>query len=271
MEVRYHMMRPKEIVERRKECPVLYIPIGTIEWHGAHNPVGADSLQAEGLAIMCAQKGGGLVFPPLYYGENRSEQIVEVDSVDKELVAAKMEIDMELLSGKHMPYDAMQQSKNYVDLLIHILAQAETLGFKLAVLVAGHYPLIDYARCAVLMHSKRRRNRIGSMLSWALVDYLLVDDLYKFAGDHGAGWETSHLLYLYPETVDMSLLPPEGENPIGIKGGMDARDATAAFGKETMEKAAEIALKEVEHRLLHPESYTTHGKWLQEKMWIKKD
>ncbi len=62
-EVRYHMLRPAQIVERRKECPVAYIPIGTLEWHGTHNPLGADTLQAEGIAESAARKGGGLVFP----------------------------------------------------------------------------------------------------------------------------------------------------------------------------------------------------------------
>jgi len=63
-EVRYHMLRPAQIVERRQACSVAYIPIGTIEWHGVHNPTGSDTLQAEGLAIMCAEKGGGAGIPP---------------------------------------------------------------------------------------------------------------------------------------------------------------------------------------------------------------
>ena len=75
-EVRYHMLRPAEIVERRKKCPVAYIPIGTLEWHGPQNPVGSDTLQAEGLAVLCARKGGGLVFPSLYYGESRLEALM---------------------------------------------------------------------------------------------------------------------------------------------------------------------------------------------------
>lgn len=41
LEVRYHMLRPKQVVDRRRRCPVVYIPIGTLEWHGLHNPLGA--------------------------------------------------------------------------------------------------------------------------------------------------------------------------------------------------------------------------------------
>ena len=43
-EVRYHMLRPAQIVERRQTYSVAYIPIGTIEWHGVHNPLGSDTL-----------------------------------------------------------------------------------------------------------------------------------------------------------------------------------------------------------------------------------
>src|SRR5690625_2000083 len=86
-EVRYHYLRPKQIIEKRKEFPVAYIPIGTIEWHGGHMPTGADGIQAEGLAELCAKKGGVLVFPTLYYGERRLESIMEADEADNELIA----------------------------------------------------------------------------------------------------------------------------------------------------------------------------------------
>ncbi|MBI4024124.1 MAG: creatininase family protein [Verrucomicrobia bacterium] len=76
------MLRPDQVVTRRTECPVVYIPMGTIEWHGPHNPLGADALQAEGLAILCAQKGGGLAFPPLYYGERCIAGTVAVSKKD---------------------------------------------------------------------------------------------------------------------------------------------------------------------------------------------
>ncbi len=62
MEKRFHMLRPEQIIEQRDKCPVAYIPLGTLEWHGLHNPIGADGLQAEELALRCANQGG-VVFP----------------------------------------------------------------------------------------------------------------------------------------------------------------------------------------------------------------
>ncbi len=266
-EVRYQLLRPAQIVARRKECPVAYIPIGTLEWHGVHNPVGADTLQAEGLAIMCAQKGGGLVFPPLYYGESRLEALMEANAGDRDLIAKAMELAPENFTPERQPFSATEQALNYQKLLLHVLAEAETLGFKVGVLVAGHYPLIDHARAAVMLFNQREFSKRHGMLAWAFVDYALVQDQYENAGDHAGGWETSHMLALHPETVDLGLLPPKGEKLIGAGGRMAPQDATAAFGREIFEAAAEIAIHEVRHRLAHGYLYRGHGNSLREGLW----
>ncbi len=266
-EVRYHMLRPAQVVARRKACPVVYIPIGTLEWHGFHNPLGADTLQAEGLAIMCAQKGGGLVFPPLYFGENRLEALMEANAGDRDKIAAGMDLSPDNFTPAQSLFSVTEQTLNYNKLLLHILAEAESLGFALGVIVAGHYPLIDHARAAVLQFNQRGYGRSPIMLAWAFVDYLLVRDQYPHAGDHAAGWETSHVLALHPETVDLSLLPPEGEPLVGVGGYMDPRHATAAYGQETLEAAAEIAVREVHHRLDNMHLYRSHGNALREGLW----
>ena len=266
-EVRYHMLRPEQIVARRKECPAVYIPLGTLEWHGEHNPVGADTLQAEGLAILCAQKGGGLVFPPLYYGESRVESLMEAGAEDRELIAEKMGLSPENFSANKHPFTATEQALNYHKLLVHVLAEAESLGFEVGVLVAGHYPLIDYARAAALHFNKRRYSRYHGMLAWACLDYSLIQDKYDCAGDHAAGWETSHLLALYPQTVDMNLLPGKGQKLIGVAGKMAPQDSSAEFGRETLEATAEVVVKEVKHRLENRQAYHGHGDSLLEGLW----
>ncbi|MBN1670208.1 MAG: creatininase family protein [Kiritimatiellae bacterium] len=260
-EVRYHMLRPAQIVARRKECPVAYVPIGTLEWHGVHNPVGADTLQAEGLAILCAQKGGGLAFPPLYYGESRIEALVDTREGPRQLMGLRPDA----FAPENQIFSATDQALNYNKLLLHILDEIETLGFELGVLVAGHYPLVDYARAAVLQfHQRMRASGRDRMLAWALVDYLLVKDRYDCAGDHGGGWETSHVMALHPDTVDLSLLPPKGGELIGCGGKLAPQDATPEFGRETMEAAAEVAIREVRHRLANKKMYWGHGVCLRE-------
>ncbi|OHB53737.1 MAG: hypothetical protein A2Y12_18825 [Planctomycetes bacterium GWF2_42_9] len=259
-EVCYHMLRTRQIVERRKVCPIAYIPIGTLEWHGLHNPVGADTLQAEALAIMCAEKGG-LAFPPLCYGENRSESLIESCADDKDKVAELMELSPENFKADKMPFSAMEQTYNYNRLLVHILAEVESLGFRVAVLIAGHYPLIDQARAAVLHFNKRRYSRYHGMLAWACTDYLLIQDQYDCAGDHAAGWETSNMLAINPECVNMEELGTKDSPLVSVFGKMSPWDANAEFGKEILGKAAEIAIKEAHHRLNNRQQYM--GTWMR--------
>lgn len=270
-EVRYQLLRPSQVIQRRNACPVAYVPIGTLEWHGLHNPLGADTLQAEALSILAARKGGGLVFPPLWYGESRLESLMEANAKDRDQIAAGMELSPDNFLPDRHPFTATEQAQNYVKLLMHILAEAESLGFKVGVLVAGHYPLVDHARSAVLMFNKRHytsQQRHG-MLAWALVDYLLIDDQYDCAGDHAGGWETSHLMASHPETVDLSVLPPKGQPLVGAGGKMPPQDANAEFGRETFDASAEILVKEVRHRLDHPGEYFRHGRCLCEGLWRK--
>jgi len=261
-EVRYHMLRPAEAVERRRACPIAYIPIGTLEWHGPHNPLGADSLQAERLSILCAAYGG-LAFPVLYYGESRTEGLMESNAADREDIAAQMRLDHENFTPERFIFTESEQNENYQRLLAHILNQAETLGFEVTVLLAGHYPLVDHARAAALLHNKRVRVA-GKMLAWATVDYLHLRDKYPFAGDHAGGWETSHCLSIDPGLVDLSTLPPRGEKIIGAGGRMDPRDATAEFGERIFAEAAEIISGEALHRLNKKQAYMGHGMSLRE-------
>ena len=265
-EVRYHMLRPEQIVARRQACPVAYVPIGTIEWHGMHNPTGADTLQAEGLAIRCAEQAGGLVFPPLYYGENRLEGLMEANAGDRDQIAQAMALSSESFVD-HQPFTATEQAVNYHKLLVHILAEVESLGFEIGVLVAGHYPLIDHTRAAALQFNQREYSKRHGMLAWAVVDYLLLRDRYDCAGDHAGGWETSHVMALHPGTVDLSLLPAKGEPLVGVGGRMAPQDASADFGRETLEAAAEIVIHEVHHRLAHRHLYRGHGNSLREGLW----
>jgi creatinine amidohydrolase len=183
-------------------------------------------------------------------------------------IAEQMALDPDNFLPDKMPFSKMEQALNYHKLLLHILAQAESLGFQVGVLVAGHYPLIDHARAAVLQYNQRGSSRQPSgMLAWAFVDFLLVDQLYEHPGDHGGGWETSHMMALHPQTVDLSLLPPAGEKVVGVGGRRDPRESTAEFGRETIEQAVEIAVREVQDRLVNKQRYMRHGTSLREGLW----
>ncbi len=258
MEVRFHMLRPEQITQRRVECPVAYIPLGTLEWHGLHNPMGADGLQAETLAVRCAEIGGGLVFPTVYYGESRAGSLLETDSLLRAGVAERMEIPLEGLLEDRQPYSSSQQIEHYCHHLVQILAETASYNFSLAVFVAGHYPLLDHARAANLFYNQwcydKGWERMGV---WAFADYKVMDGLYENPGDHAGGWETSHLLASHPGTVDLSKAAAELQ--YGIMSTRDPSKSDAEFGNKIYDAAAENAVKRVKDRLCHPELYRGHG------------
>jgi creatinine amidohydrolase len=192
---------------------------------------------------------------------------MEANAADRDLIAREMDLAPENFLPERQPFPATEQALRYHGLLLHILAEVESLGFQLGVLVAGHYPLVDHARAAALQFNKREYSRRHGMLAWAFVDYLLVEDQFDCAGDHAAGWETSHVMALHPQTVDLKLLGPKGSRLTGIGGRMAPQDATAEFGRKTLEAAADVALKEVQHRLKNRATYFAHGKSLSEGLW----
>lgn len=70
-------------------------------------------------------------------------------------IAETMELSPDNFTAKRLPFSPTEQALNYHKLLLHILAEAQTLGFEVGVLVAGHYPLIDHARAAALQFNQR--------------------------------------------------------------------------------------------------------------------
>ena len=42
MEAHMEYMRPRQIEAAMAKCPTLFLPLGTIEWHGYHNAAGLD-------------------------------------------------------------------------------------------------------------------------------------------------------------------------------------------------------------------------------------
>lgn len=257
-EVRFFRLRPEEIIRRRAQCPLVYIPLGTLEWHGLHNPLGADGLQAEELALRCARLGGGVVFPTLWYGESRLGSLLETDPARGAGVAQRMGLDSAHFSESRQPYTAFQQIEHYVHHLVQILAEAASYGYEMAVFVVGHYPLLDHARSAVLQYNQWVYDKPWKkMNAWAFADFILLKDAYDHPGDHAGAWETSHLLACAPETVDMT--KTRADLQYGILTTRDPATATAAFGNEVYDAAAREAVRQVKARMADPGRFSGHG------------
>lgn len=228
-EVRYERLLPHQIVKRRREAPVAYVALGGVEWHGEHLAVGNDVLKGHALCCEAARRGGGLVMPPLYWGEPRGSEILESGHDPDGAVAEKMGLRRENFAPGYMKKSEQQERAFYVELLLHILRELESLGFAVVMLCCGHYPLIDHAREAARRFSEESDVRV-----FPFIGFDLVEDL-GYRGDHAGRWETSLLMALEPDLVDLSRLGEDRSvRPVGVFGD-DPRDASAEFGREAVD------------------------------------
>ena len=74
--VLYQELTPAEFTVRLEKCPVAYLPLGTLEWHGDHLPLGSDGLQSQGFFEKLASEAGGIVLPMLFIGPDGYDTVI---------------------------------------------------------------------------------------------------------------------------------------------------------------------------------------------------
>ncbi len=260
-EVLYERLRPAQIRAAREACPVVYIPIGTLEWHGVHNPVGLDTLKAHALCVRCAEAGGGLVWPALWYGENRENSLLESSCGLNAPIAAAMGLPPDSFDPGYMGRSRHEQDSMYHSLLLHVLHQARSLGFRVAAICAGHYPLLDHAKAAChIFHQQIHHSPLDrKTIPWVFTGYELVREQFPFAGDHAGYWETSLLMALAPGMVDLAALPVPPEKPLGAGGRRPPHEANATDGEIFVRAIVQQAVARVRERLETPVTFAHHN------------
>lgn len=145
--VLYEELRPNEFRERLAEAPVAYLPLGTIEWHGEHLPLGSDGLQSKEFFIMLAQEAGGIVYPMLFLGPDKKEIVNGEELYGMDIYKGEEGSEKAYATQKLDGSSYWIEQEDFRIMMEAILKQVSRAGFK--VLVAhGHGPstgfLIDH-------------------------------------------------------------------------------------------------------------------------------
>ncbi len=260
--VRYHEMLPHEIVARRREFPVAFLPLGVLEYHGEHLAVGLDGLKSEKLCDLAAQRSGGFSFPPLWYGEPRVRRIVEFDhgKPPDEIppavkdVRSKMGFQDRKFGADYFGTTPDDQVDLFQRLLYQVLVQMNTLEMRAVCLVCGHYPLSDFAQPVVERFNSAfgdtqafagkdnhwtpasEDTGAGRAEAWGTTFHWSGD----VGGDHAAKWETSYLWYLRPDCVDLGVYRGrETEELPGVMGADPRKEASIEVGRRGCELIVE--------------------------------
>ncbi|HUV42249.1 MAG TPA: creatininase family protein [Sedimentisphaerales bacterium] len=201
--VQMQFMRPGQLEAAARHFPVVYVPFGCIEWHGRHLPLGTDALKAHGILVKCAEKFGGVVYPPVYFRAGRDQD-------------------------------------DLLPVITDLFERLKAAGFRVIVGVSGHnvqqqIDMINKALEPVVAD--------GSVTGIGLWEITLSQGP-ESGSDHAAKWETSDMMFFYPELVDLSELgtgplAPKMKPPDGI-GGLDPRKhASTSVGERNVDLAAE--------------------------------
>jgi creatinine amidohydrolase len=225
--VRYEELLPHEFEERLAVRPVGYLPIGTLEWHGVQNALGADFIQSGGLFERAARRFGGIVFPPLWLGPDR----IDVRQERPDLVG--MDTANTTQPHRQLPGSCYWAPKGlFLSMVEAVLAQAARAGFK-CIVADGHGP----SRTAFGQEADAWERQFDIKLVSAVRDF---QGQWKTQMDHAGRNETSIMMAVAPEWVDLTQLPGDRADwPVGV-AGEDPRDSTADFGDELIEATLEL-------------------------------
>lgn len=169
----------------RDESNVCIVPLGCLEKHSDHLPFGTDSLLAYKLACLAAEKESAIVFPPQHY--------------------------MMVASAAAQPGAVVFDARLTLEIVERIFEEIARNGFKKIILYNFHGGNRNITPLFLQNHLARQPR--DYVLYMPKFDWEIEDVIAKYCqsnlGGHADEWETSLMLYLYPDLVKMDQVPDE--------------------------------------------------------------
>ena len=224
--VLYEELTPKEFRVRMASAPIAYLPLGTLEWHGEHLPLGSDVIQPLEFFQEVAAEAGGIVLPALFLGTDRREEIEGIEYFGKDngnhpdLIGQQYE--RQILTGSlYWIPDLL-----FISLMERILRQLKRQGFKILV-AHGHGPSTQL----IIKHTLQWETEFDLKIFhlWGSEE----DEWHGFMCDHAAMLETSLLMKYRPELVHVENLSEKIDQwPVGVRGHDPRIYASVERGEE---------------------------------------
>jgi creatinine amidohydrolase len=177
---RYEYAHPDDLEAALAAAAVAYVPLGTYEHHGWHLPVGFDAIKAQALCVRTAERTGGIVLPPFYYGTG----------------------------GGHVGYKwtLMAEEAQLRPLLSATLDHLVRWGCRVIVMLTGHYAGEQVRMVHALAEEAAARHPRARFIGLTEPEISTALPGDRYPGDHAAKYETSIALALAPEWVRLDRL-----------------------------------------------------------------
>jgi len=204
---------PDQLQARLEACPMLILPMGTIEWHSYHLPLGLDVLVAQAIGEAVSRPSEAVLAPVSYWA----------------------------VGGVPYPFTLNLAIEQIEPLLIASFEQFGAMGFRVIVAFTGHFGLdhtLTLKRAALTVMQR------SPVTILPLTEYDLVTDIYQ--GDHAGIGETSLLWSLRPDLIRLDHVP--AHQPLdGVIGADPRGKASAEKGRELLQtiatRTSEVALR----------------------------
>lgn len=186
----YHELGPDELADVMRATPIAFWPLGLIEHHGWHLPIGYDGIKAERICVRIAEQTGGLMLPTMWWGA----------------------------LGGHgdFAWTHYQPEEAAAAIVSTTTRQLIRYGFRVIVLLGGHYPWEGTLEQQI---PPIAQDHPGTLIL-AGSERTICGDLVEIVGEHAAREETSFGLHLFPELVRMEALTA-GRDESYWPGGKD--------------------------------------------------
>lgn len=216
MTIRLEELFPQELQARLETRPILVLPVGTIEWHSHHLPIGLDGIVGASLAEAIANRVDGVLAPVTYFA----------------------------VGGVPYPYTLELDITVIEPLYTAVLREFGRMGFRLIILISGHFGL---AQTLAVKRSALTVMQQADMLVMPLAEYDLTTDS-GYTGDHAGIGETSLLWALRPDLVRLVAVSAD-DSLDGVLGEDPRGKASAEWGNQVFEEIVSRSAEMARHLL----------------------
>ncbi len=233
----------------KSEQPPLFLPVGALEQHGPHLPLGTDGLLAAAVAADAAAIVGGLVAPTLSYGYKSQPKCG---------------------GGQHFCGTTSVDAATLIGSVCDAVREFARHGAERLVIVNGHYEnqwfLIEGVDLGLRDLGPAARLQVMRLEYWDFLTETTLASVFPagfpgFALEHAAVIETSLMLHYHPELVRLDLVPDDGpadfppydvyptrQHWVPLSGVLSsAKGASAGKGAQMAAEVARRMAEAVEH------------------------
>ena len=212
-----HMTWP-EVATATETGAVAVLPVGSLEQHGHHLPLGSDALVSFGLATRVAERLPLVILPPLFYAARSQPRASGV--------------------ARAFPGSVGLRGAVLIDLCRDVVADLVRSGFRGILVLNGHYENAGFLFEGITAATESQTAARVLLVNWW--EQLRDEDLPRIFPQGFPGWEIEHagiaetslVEELFPElvrehrktddsgtrvlTYDVIPLPPDAIPPTGV-------------------------------------------------------